>query len=283
MSDTKDSAQAILTRMREAYGVSSNVELSERIKAPRSTVSNWVSRDSVPFRYIMLCSQQTGVEIDWLLKGEFANANYEGVGEGRPHGVKTQYSKILESGGQALLHRLLIAYGFTMQKQLGDLLGISSGTISTWIRRNFFPGDVVVACALDTGVNLEWLATGNGEMVKATNTDKGRHIDHLELFAGKIIEKGNILIDNALIPSNASYPVYLSTAKMAWIIDTDKNEIASGTLLLNVDGEIDVYNVSKIPGNRITACNVNDGIEFTCGTDDVTSEGRVMLTLISSA
>ncbi|WP_234405960.1 helix-turn-helix transcriptional regulator [Pectobacterium brasiliense] len=46
------------------------------------------------------------------------------------------------------------AYGFTLEKQLCDLLGISSGTVSKWVRRDYFPGDVVVICALDTGVSF---------------------------------------------------------------------------------------------------------------------------------
>jgi lambda repressor-like predicted transcriptional regulator len=67
-------------------------------------------------------------------------------------------------GGKAVLGRMLQAYGFSMQKELGDRFGLSSGTISTWVRRNYFPGDVVVVCALDTGVSLRWLATGQGAM-----------------------------------------------------------------------------------------------------------------------
>jgi len=36
-------------------------------------------------------------------------------------------------GGKAVLTRMLQAYGFGMQKELGDLYGLSSGTISTWV------------------------------------------------------------------------------------------------------------------------------------------------------
>lgn len=45
----------------------------------------------------------------------------------------------MANGGRAVLRRILDAYGFTLQKELGDLLGISSGTISTWVRRDFSP------------------------------------------------------------------------------------------------------------------------------------------------
>lgn len=85
---------------------------------------------------------------------------------------------------------MLDAYWFSTQKELGDLLGISTATISTWIRRNFFPGDVVIACALDIGVSLEWLATGRG----ITSSGQGLAVDAPEtvtiakkrLLAGKL-------------------------------------------------------------------------------------------------
>lgn len=278
MTDKKNMAQEVLGRMKEAYKVRTNAEFSSKTGVPQPTISNWVSRGSIPFRYIYECSQSTGADIDWLSNGNLANARIDDVGVAKINSAHSVYTKLLENGGQTVLQRILMAYGFTLQKQLGELLGISSGTMSTWIRREFFPGDVVVACALDTGVNLEWLATGKGEMRDDMKKDKGRLVDHLELFAGQISDKGKVLIDNSLIPVSASYPVYLSSSKMSWIVDRDKNEIASGTLLLNVDGALDVYNVSKIPGNKITVCNVDNGVEFTCGTDDVKSEGRVLIT-----
>lgn len=84
----------------------------------------------------------------------------------------------------------LDAYGFTMQKQLGDLHELSSGTISTWVRRNFFPGDVVVACALDTGVSLRWLATGKGNKFDADHTNgEMKTLDRLDIVAGKSCRK----------------------------------------------------------------------------------------------
>lgn len=63
-------------------------------------------------------------------------------------------------GGKAVVQRILQAYGFTMQKQLHDHLGVGNGTVSTWIKRNYFPGEVVIRCALETGADLEWLALG---------------------------------------------------------------------------------------------------------------------------
>lgn len=283
MSIVKGSVQEILERMRQAYGVSNNTALSERAGIPKSTISNWISRENIPFRYIFECSKATESDLDWLTKGDFANASFLGGGVSSFSGEQTVYNDILQAGGKSVLQRILHAYGFTTQKQLGDLLGLSSGTMSTWIRRDHFPGDVVVACALDTGVNLEWLATGKGEMQSQQRDTAGRQIEHFDLFAGTMSNKGSLILDSALIPQNATQPAYVSRGKQGWIVDMGRSELSSGTLLLNVDGDIDVYSVSKLPGNQIKACNVNEGIEFTCNANDVRSEGRVVTTLIMSA
>ncbi|WP_139348324.1 helix-turn-helix domain-containing protein [Dickeya dadantii] len=54
------------------------------------------------------------------------------------------------------------AYDFTMQKQLCHLHDISSGNVSSWVLCEYFPRDIVVACALATGVSLQWLDSGKG-------------------------------------------------------------------------------------------------------------------------
>ncbi|WME30272.1 helix-turn-helix domain-containing protein [Klebsiella pneumoniae] len=41
--------------------------------------------------------------------------------------------------GKIVLRRILDAYGFKLQKELGDHLNIPSGTMSAWVRREHFP------------------------------------------------------------------------------------------------------------------------------------------------
>lgn len=102
--------------------------------------------------------------------------------------------------GKAVLQRMLDASGFTMQKQLGDMHELSSGTISTWIRRDYFPGDVVVACALDTGVSLRWLATGKGSKYDTDRTGgKMKTLTRFDIFAGNLVENDKWLVDASLL------------------------------------------------------------------------------------
>lgn len=122
-----------------------------------------MQRDSVPGNAIIKCALDTGADLKWLVSGGVANANIKNTHittSTRADRGKSLLKKMLSTGGKAVLKRILDAYGFSTQKELSEYLEISTGTISTWVRREYFPGDVVITCALDSGASLEWLATG---------------------------------------------------------------------------------------------------------------------------
>lgn len=169
MNYSKGDASEILDRLSSAYGVNSQKALAEALGVPAANVSNWLQRNSVPGGAFVKCSLDTGADLRWLSTGEFENSNNQ-ISKPSLKG-KELYDQILNSGGKAVLQRILQAYGFKTQKELSDLLGIPTGTISTWIRRDFFPGDVVITCALDTGVPLSWLAIekDNDEFQRSKN------------------------------------------------------------------------------------------------------------------
>lgn len=185
-------------------------------------------------------------------------------------------------GGKAVLTRMLQAYGFSMQKELGDLYGLSSGTISTWVRRNYFPGDVVVACALDTGVSLRWLATGKGTMqdVNTPGTTGAGNVGQLKklrLRGGVLEEEGFWIVDPSLLDGSLSQPAYIVKGNHSWIIDLGSTIPGNGRWLLNIDGDVDVYDVARIPGNRIKVTRQDS--HFECGVEEVTALGQVFITL----
>ncbi|NEH19267.1 CI repressor [Pantoea agglomerans] len=181
-------------------------------------------------------------------------------------------------GGKAVLQRMLDAYGFTLQKQLGDLHELSSGTISTWIRRDYFPGDVVVACALDTGVSLRWLATGKGNKYD-TDSSKGRMqtLTRFDISAGNLIENDKWVVDKALLTEAITSPNYICKGLDSWIVDFDSTSISNGRWLLSIDGDHDIYDVARIPGNKIKVSN--SGADFQCAVDEVNCIGQVHVTL----
>lgn len=279
MAEKISSAQDIVERLSASYRVNTQKALSEKLDVPSNNVSAWVQRNSVPGNAIVKCVLDTGADIHWLVSGEFANASFE-VDDNSPKG-KQLYDLMQLSGGKPLVRRVLDAYGFRTQKELSDHLNISSGTISTWIRREFFPGDVVICCALDTGVSLEWLATGNHKPASSQPSayavdDSLLKIKRKLLIAGQLESASDITLDRAFIPADASEDklCYVSSGKSAWLVVMENIDVSNGMFLLDIDGALDVYKVSRRPGNKILVSGRDN--DFECAVSDVKAVGIVV-------
>ena len=271
-------ATDVLERMLASYGFVMQKELAERLGIAKSNVAGWLQRGQIPGNAIVQCALDTGADVNWLVTGELANASYSTI-EPTKKG-KALLDTMLSSGGKAVLRRMLDAYGFKTQKELGDLLEISSGTISTWIRRDYFPGEIVITCALDTGVSLEWLATGLAKSPKENNTavineSESFRVGKKLLIAGKLEENGSCVIDGTFLPQGLSIErlCLVKAGNRSWIIELGLNEISNGSWLLDIDGILDVYAVSRRPGNQLHI--IGNDAEFDCAADQVIAKGVV--------
>lgn len=286
MSESKPNASAVLERLSSSYGVTTQKELAVCLEIPAGNVSAWMQRGSVPGNAIIKCALDTGADLKWLVSGVFANANTNKASiskSARAVRGKSLLKKMLSAGGKAVLKRILDAYGFTTQKELSEYLEISTGTISTWVRREYFPGDVVITCSLDTGSSLEWLATGemNTESQEESVNSGVSTIPKKILLAGKIDDDGFCHIDESFIPEGVNFKSlnYVRSGKSAWLIEMGVNELSNGSWLLDIDGTLDVYAVSKRPGNKLRIIG-HDG-EFECSSNEVIAKGLVVVILRS--
>lgn len=270
-------APAALERVLSAYGFKQQKELAERLGIHANNVSSWLARNVIPSNVFVECALDTGADLRWLVNGELANANL-GVGQVNLKG-KQLYDEIMANGGRAVLRRILDAYGFTMQKELGDLLGISSGTISTWVRRDFFPGDVVVTCALDTGVSLGWLSTGKGQMRNSKDGEPSNAltIRKCRLEAGELKDIGHWTPDVSMVPANTDDLVFIDGVSASWLVDCSSSKIGNGRWLIGIDGALDVFDVIRLPGGKVRLSNKS--AEFECNITDITPAGAVIFTL----
>lgn len=279
MNYKKTNASEVIDRLSSAYGVSTQRALAEALDVPSNNVSAWLQRSSVPGSAIIKCALDTNADLKWLVTGELENAKCNK--EKLSLTGKALYEKIMSNGGKAVLQRILNAYGFTMQKQLCELLDISSGTVSTWIRRNYFPGDVVVACALDTGVSLAWLAAGekdtSNECSQAPDEVKGiLKIKKMKLIAGKLTDSGFCYFDQSLISSEIITPLYIESASKSWLADFGRTDLSNGRWVIDIDGNCDIYDIARIPGSKINI--VGKATSFECSVDDITPMGVVVQT-----
>ncbi|MEQ4790977.1 phage repressor protein CI [Klebsiella variicola subsp. variicola] len=269
-------SDGVLERLMSAYGVKMQKDLADLLGIAKHSVSGWVQRDAIPGNIIVRCCLDTGADINWLVTGELANANLE-YDSSKLKG-KVLYDEIMGNGGKTVLRRILDAYGFNMQKELGDLLGISSGTISTWVRRDFFPGDVVVTCALDTGVSLEWLATGKGQMRDSKETLATElSIKKSRLESGALKDAGYWHPDPSMIPPNTNDLLFVDGVNTSWLVNCSASNIANGRWLISIDGALDIFDVIRLPGGKVRLSNKS--AEFECSLTDIKSVGVVVITL----
>lgn len=271
----------VIDRILVSYGVRTRQAYSDLAKIPLPTISNWVKRGKVPGDYIVQCALDTGADLKWLMEGgELTNVRFE------PGNYPMQGIRLMEamqsSGGKEILQRIMQAYGFTMQKELGDHLDIPSGTMSAWVRREHFPGDVVIVCALDTGASLYWLATGNGGLYESNVTLPTEQtalatIRKYRLENGELKKIGNWLADPSMIPDNHDGLMFVEGMGKSWLVDISAKNIANGRWLISIDGAMDVFNVIRLPGNKIRLSN--DSAEFECNLSDITPSGTVAFTI----
>ncbi|MGK3135026.1 phage repressor protein CI [Pantoea trifolii] len=266
----------VLERILSAYGFTMQKQLSDHLEIAKSNVASWLARGQVPGNVIVQCSLDTGADVNWLVTGELEKASLERV-PSNIHG-KAVYDEIMANGGKPVLRRILDAYGFSLQKQLCELLNISSGTVSTWVRRNYFPGDVVVACALDTGVNLHWLATGKGNQYKDIVIESSiNSVPCKNLAAGVLNDAGVWEANLSFISCEVIEPAFITSNNCAWIVEMSVHEISNGRWLLGIDGKYDVYDITLLPGRKISV--TNKGTNFICGADEVKTAGKIVLTI----
>lgn len=281
MGSDAGNVKQVIERLLISYGVRNRQAYSEITKVPLSTISNWVKSGKVPGDYLIQCTLDTGADLKWLMDGtELTNVRF------KPGNYPMQGIRLMEamqnSGGKEILQRIMQAYGFTMQKELGDHLGIPSGTMSAWVRREHFPGDVVIVCALDTGASLYWLATGNGGLYESNVTAPTEQtslvtIKKYRLENGELKKIGNWLADPSMIPDNQDGLMFVEGMGKSWLVDISVENIANGRWLISIDGAKDVFNVIRMPGNKVRL--TNDSADFECSLSDITPSGRVIFTL----
>lgn len=60
----------VLSRIRQIYNFTSNRELADYFSVKETTVSNWKTRNTIPFEVLFRTSQENDVSLDWLVTGK---------------------------------------------------------------------------------------------------------------------------------------------------------------------------------------------------------------------
>lgn len=195
------------------------------------------------------------------------------------------------TGGREAIERLLKAYGFSTKQALADHLKISKSTMANRNLRDSFPAEWVIQCALETGVSLLWLATGQGEMFTSEDREKNLvnesnvtlrplskiiapSIKQVELKNGELNNEGEVLLDSSLLDSESGNSLFIKTSTDCFVVDISVKQVSNGYWLVDIDGVKSIVKIARIPGNRIVVHQ--DDSSFECSVDDVEVVGRAI-------
>ncbi|EPQ0644957.1 phage repressor protein CI [Klebsiella aerogenes] len=201
-----------------------------------------------------------------------------------------------DSGGRDAINRLIKAYNFSSRQQLCDHLSVSKSTMANRYLRDSFPAEWVIQCALETGISLLWLTTGQGDMhddnrqekrfdfvtpssIKPLSEVVAPEIDKATLDAGALVDHGKVILDNSLIPQNLTNPLLVHTDDGSYLVDRNAATPVNGVWLVDIDGIKTIAKLTRIPGNRLVVQQGDSS--FECSLDDIEIVGRALKSIKS--
>ncbi|MEI7347386.1 hypothetical protein [Dickeya chrysanthemi] len=98
----------------------------------------------------------------------------------------------------------------------------------------------------------------------------------IRIVGGKLTDAGKWCVDSTLLDDSVAKPAFIEKGNNAWIADMAVTQVSNGRGLLDIDGDVDVYDVACIPGNRIQVSG--SATKFECSLDDVKGVERVVIT-----
>lgn len=186
---------------------------------------------------------------------------------------------MFETGGSEAIDRIMDAYGFRFKNDLCRHVEIASSTLATWLKRDYFPAHLVIRCALETGVSLQWLATGEGVKYEHTKSDIER-LESYVLEGGELKQSGYMMFDKVFLPNNLSFPHIVRTESKTYVVDKKEGEFSDGEWLVNIEGKYSIRELAFIPVKKVRV--QGGGVPFDCNLDDIKIIAKVAGTFIKA-
>ncbi|MDT7068979.1 phage repressor protein CI [Citrobacter amalonaticus] len=184
-----------------------------------------------------------------------------------------------ETDSAPVLDRVIEAYGFTQKMQLAEHLDMAASSLSSRYKRGGLPADIMLKCMAETGVTLEWLATGNGKKFDSEELDILK-MPRQKIVDGQLYDAGMFMLDKLSflqgkpVPSN---PSCILDGAMQYVVEHQFSEIYDDAWLVEIEGKTSVRTLTRIPVKRVRVSGV--GMAFDCGIDEINILGRIVLTI----
>lgn len=144
--------------------------------------------------------------------------------------------------------------------------------------RDTFPADWIIQCALETGVSLNWLTTGQG-LKQSSKTATTEELAQFTFTAGKMVEDGSCVFDVSFLPTNLSSPIVVCDGRTTYICDQKFTEVLDGFWLINIDGTYFVRLITRLPKGMIKISTAENS--FDCAFSDIEVIACIRSTIVS--
>ncbi|PKG74825.1 chromophore lyase [Shewanella sp. GutCb] len=172
-------------------------------------------------------------------------------------------------GGKHLIERLIHLFEVRNRIELGDLLGITPGTFSTWTTRKTTPYELLIRIHLLTGWSMEYLCFGTGERGgnNVTTEDFRNEISeptlpyHRGVLQVYSIKNGNLepyekfeatdnIIGHFKIKGN-DHDLVIKDSDNLLFINSEENEGVSGKYLFSTNNRYQLGELKLLPDGNI--------------------------------
>ena len=175
---------------------------------------------------------------------------------------------------EALLNRICEVYGFNQKIQLANHFKIAASSLQNRYTRGNMSYDFAVHCALETGADLKWLMTGEGNSnLSSCELSPSITLNLFTLSEGKLTKSSNLNIGHELFGRQLKSAICVRSEGKSFIVEQEAS-LADGLWLVDVEGSIGLRELTVLPGKKLHVAGGK--ITFECGVDDIKSLGRVI-------
>ncbi|EAM9072411.1 phage repressor protein CI [Salmonella enterica subsp. enterica] len=173
-----------------------------------------------------------------------------------------------------VLDRICEAYGFSQKIQLANHFDIASSSLSNRYTRGAISYDFAAHCALETGANLRWLLTGEGEaFVNNRESSDAKRIESFTLSEEILRSDKQLSIDAQFFTKPLTDGMAIRSEGKIYFVDKQAS-LSDGLWLVDIEGAISIRELTKLPGRKLHVAGGK--VPFECGIDDIETLGRVV-------
>ncbi|EAP92956.1 helix-turn-helix domain-containing protein [Vibrio splendidus] len=179
--------------------------------------------------------------------------------------------------GKEFTEKLKVVTNSDTFLKLADVYGIPRTTLTTWHTHNRTGFELIVRTHLATGASVRYMALGEGEPFDK-QSDPTTALTTYRLNDGELVEGKQRTIDLSTLDDfglKPSYTLVVEDDAGIYYLNKESNNPSSGSYLIDIDGQLSINFVQRLPGQKLSI-NIGDTCIET-KVDDIKVLGRVAM------